>query len=169
MLDRRLRHSAFYLVICSLGLLWNLGCREEGTNSMNDEPINFKEEGELQILRSATDSTLAKLDIEIADTEYEIQTGMMYRQNMEDQQGMLFIFEQTGPRSFYMKNTLISLDILFIDENLKIKRIHRNAEPLNEAGIPSGGPVKYVLEIKAGMSDRWELLEGDIIQYKNTP
>jgi len=166
--DRRLRISGLCFLLGSFSLLW-LGCREEGSKSIEREPITFQKEGVLKILRAETDSTLVVFDIEIADTPYEIQTGMMYREDMEQQQGMLFVFEEIGPRSFYMKNTLVALDILFIDENSKIIRIQRNAKPLNEGSIPSGGPVKYVLEIKAGMSDRWALQEGDLIQYENTP
>ena len=169
MFPRKLRCSNYRLLACSLFLSVILGCREEGSQSLQKEAITFKKEGELSIRRADTDSTLVLLDIEIADTDYEIQTGMMYREVMEDQQGMLFIFKEIGPRSFYMKNTLVPLDIIFIDENTSIIRIHRNAEPLNESGIPSGGEVKYVLEVKAGMSDLWALQEGDLIRYEKTP
>ncbi len=169
MSPRKLWFSRYSLFACSLLLFLHFGCREEGSQSIRKEPISFKKEGELSIRRADIDSTLIRLDIEIADTDYEIQTGMMYREAMGDLQGMLFIFEDIGPRSFYMKNTLIPLDIIFIDENTRIISIHRNAEPLNENGIPSGGDVKYVLEVKGGMSDRWALQQGDLIRYEKTP
>ncbi len=82
---------------------------------------------------------------------------------------MLFVFEEEGPHSFYMKNTLIPLDIIFIDKDLKIVSIQRNASPLDESGIPSGGPVQYVLEINAGLSDLWGLGVGDHIRYESIP
>lgn len=144
-------------------------CREDGEKSLGTDSITFKKEGELRVLDAETDTTLISLDIEIASTDYEVQTGLMYRKDMEDRQGMLFVFEDEAPHSFYMKNTLIALDIVFIDSDLNIVTIHRNAQPLNEAGIPSGGPVQYVLEVKAGMSDRWNLEEGDRIQYEKSP
>jgi uncharacterized membrane protein (UPF0127 family) len=64
---------------------------------------------------------------------------------------------------------VISLDILFIDKDLRIVNIHENAKPLSEEGIPSAGPVQYVLEINAGMSNRWRLGIGDRIRYEKLP
>ena len=156
-------------VLLLLTLFIGSSCREEGEKSLGTESISFKKEGELRVLDAETEATLISLDIEIASTDYEVQTGLMYRKDMGDRQGMLFVFEDEAPHSFYMKNTLIALDILFIDSEFKIVNIHRNAQPLNEAGIPSGGPVQYVLEVKAGMSDRWGLEEGDRIQYEKLP
>jgi uncharacterized membrane protein (UPF0127 family) len=65
-----------------------------------------------------------------------------------------------------MKNTLIPLDILFIRSDHSIANIARNAQPLDESGIPSAGPVQYVLEIKGGLSDRWGLREGDRVEFE---
>ena len=165
--NRSMKNQVFLLLF--LSLLLGSGCRGEGDKSLGTEPATFKKEGELNILDSETDVTLIKLDIEIASTDYEIQTGLMYRKEMGERQGMLFVFNEEAPHSFYMKNTLIPLDILFIDRELTIVKIHRNAEPLNEAGIPSGGPVQYVLEVRAGMSDKWGLEEGDRIEYEKSP
>ncbi len=163
---RKLFARIFILPALFFLLIAGLGCREDQNKSLGTEPVTFKKEGELRVLQAGSDSTLVTLDIEIARTDYEIQTGLMYRKDMEDRQGMLFIFPDEAPHSFYMKNTLIPLDILFIDGEYRIVKIHRNAEPLNEAGIPSGGPVQFVLEVKAGMSDRWGLETGDSIQYE---
>ncbi len=157
------------LLLLFLGLLLGSSCKDGGEKSLGTEPVTFKKEGELSILDAETDARLIKLDIEIASTDYEVQTGLMYREAMGERQGMLFVFTEEAPHSFYMKNTLIPLDILFIDKELTIVKIHRKAEPLNEAGIPSGGPVQYVLEVRAGMSDRWGLEEGDRIQYEKSP
>lgn len=150
-------------------LLFSLsGCKED-QKPIDTTPIAFAKEGELQVLKADTDSVIASLDIELALTDYEIQTGLMYRNSMEEKEGMLFVFQDEAPHSFYMKNTLIALDILFIDNSLRIVNIHRNATPLSEAGIPSSGPVQYVLEINAGLSDRWGLSAGDRIRYEKTP
>ena len=157
------------LLLLLLSLFLANSCRDGDQKSLGTEPVTFRKEGELSILDAETDAPLIKLDIEIASTDYEIQTGLMYREDMGDTQGMLFVFTEEAPHSFYMKNTLIPLDILFIDKELTIVNIHRNAEPLNETGIPSGGPVQYVLEVRAGMSDKWGLEEGDRIQYKKSP
>ena len=81
--------------------------------------ISFKKEGELTLYKSTSDSIITKLDIEIADTDYDVETGLMYRTSMKDQQGMLFVFPTMRQRSFYMKNTLIPLDIIYLDNNFR--------------------------------------------------
>ena len=145
------------------------GCKDAQDASLETAPVAFSKEGELQIFNSETDSVRVALDIELAQTDYEIQTGLMYRNSMGEKQGMLFIFQEEAPHSFYMKNTLIPLDILFIDKDLKIVNIQKNTTPLSESGIPSAGPVQYVLEINAGLSDRWKLVPGDRIRYEKKP
>ena len=77
----------------------------------------FKKEGELYFVK-ATGDTIRKIDIEIAEPEYERTRGLMYRRNMKDTQGMLFIFDKPDMRSFWMKNTYIPLDIMFVDSIL---------------------------------------------------
>jgi uncharacterized membrane protein (UPF0127 family) len=151
-----------------LAILWlgPTGCREDNTRRLDTEPLEFTREGELSLFRAGSDSLLATLDIELARTEYEIQTGLMYRPSMEDHQGMLFIFQEEAPRSFYMKNTLIPLDIIYLDGDLEVVSIRPDAEPLNESGIPSGKPAQYVLEIKAGLAGRWDIQEGDRVRYE---
>ncbi|MGA1225709.1 MAG: DUF192 domain-containing protein [Tamlana sp.] len=126
--------------------------------------VAFKKEGELTIFKK--DSTQVTLDIEIADTEYETQTGLMYRSSMKTNQGMLFVFDDVAPRSFYMKNTKIPLDLIFIDGNNKIVSFQKNAKPFDESSLPSNAPAKYVLEINAGLVNTWQLTVGDSISYK---
>lgn len=142
-----------------------MGCREEPKKAITTEPITFTREGELEIYRGATDSLLTRLDIEIAESDYEIETGLMYREKMDTNQAMLFIFPDVAFHSFYMKNTLIPLDIIFIDEGLNIVNIRENASPLDESGIPSGLPVQYVLEVNAGLSETWGIQLGDRVVF----
>ncbi|MCM4169577.1 hypothetical protein KCTC52924_00358 [Arenibacter antarcticus] len=146
-----------------------VSCKEDEKAIIKTESIAFKKEGSLKIVQQETDSILASLDIEIADNEYETATGLMYRSSMEAKQAMLFIFEDVAMRSFYMKNTEIALDILYIDDNKKIVSFQKNAQPFNESGLSSKVPAKYVLEINAGMSDKWKLAIGDSIAYEKTP
>ncbi|MEO6346361.1 MAG: DUF192 domain-containing protein [Aquaticitalea sp.] len=129
--------------------------------------IIFKKEGELTLKKVKSDSIIKALDIEIADDDYQTQTGLMYRESMEDNQGMLFVFPIADYHSFYMKNTLISLDIIYIDSNKKIVSIQKNAKPLDETSLPSSAPAQYVLEINAGLSDAWNLEVGDYIDYSS--
>ena len=126
--------------------------------------INFSKEGELT-LRKTNDSIFKTLDIEIAQTDYETQTGLMYRKSMEEHQGMLFIFQEEQPRSFYMKNTEFSLDIIYINKKKEVVSIQKNTIPYDKNSLPSGEPVLYVLDIKAGLSDRWGIEIGDSVRW----
>nr|WP_321242986.1 DUF192 domain-containing protein [uncultured Psychroserpens sp.] len=154
-----------FLIFASVALQLS-SCKEERKSSeVKQVKVTFKKEGELQLKKATTDSLLASINIEIADDEYATQTGLMYRSSMENNQGMLFIFPDTDFRAFYMKNTQIPLDIIFIAEDKTIVSIQKNAQPMNETSLPSEDPAKYVLEINAGLSDTWSLEKGDIIEF----
>ncbi|MFD1163741.1 DUF192 domain-containing protein [Hwangdonia seohaensis] len=127
--------------------------------------VTFTKEGELTLFKTTTDSTKVLIDIEIADTDYDIQTGLMYRNSMEGNQGMLFVFDDVTERSFYMKNTKIPLDLIFIDGNNTIVSFQKNAKPFDESSLPSNAPAKYVLEINAGLVDTWKLSVGDSMSF----
>ena len=147
-------------LLCAFVLL---GCKNKGKTQIKTETIAFTKEGELELFKQ--DSLLTTFDIEIADSEYETQTGLMYRQSMQDSQAMLFIFPNVAMHSFYMKNTEFPLDIIFIDENQKVASMQKNAQPFSEEGLSSQVPVKYVLEINSGLSDRLNITVGDSISF----
>jgi uncharacterized membrane protein (UPF0127 family) len=150
-----------------LVLLSALNCKEDKrTINENKLVVSFKKEGVLNIQKADSDAIIKTLDIEIADNDYETQTGLMYRTELETNQGMLFIFPDEDFRSFYMKNTKIPLDIIYINEAKIIVSIQKNAKPFNETSLPSDAPAKYVLEVNGGLSDEWQLKVGDRIQYK---
>lgn len=157
----RLRFSLPLILLCFL-LVAN--CKEE-KRVVKTETIDFTKEGELRLLKANTDSLLARIDIEIADTDYETQTGLMYRDGMEDNQGMLFVFKEPAYHSFYMKNTKFSIDIIFIDADMRIASFKERAKPLDEGGLNSEVPVQYVLEVNAGLAEQWQLEIGDRISY----
>ncbi|RZN79937.1 MAG: DUF192 domain-containing protein [Winogradskyella sp.] len=150
-----------FSIICSLFFSCNTS---EKKNSISKE-IKFKKEGALQLKKSSNDSLIKTLDIEIADDEYQTQTGLMYRNSMKELQGMLFVFPNEAPRSFYMKNTRIALDIIYISTDSTIVSFQKNAKPFDESSLPSNAPAKFVLEINAGLSDRWNLEVGDKISF----
>jgi uncharacterized membrane protein (UPF0127 family) len=124
----------------------------------------FINEGTLHLISAAGD-TIRTLDIEIADTENDRTIGLMHRRSMPDTQGMLFIFDEEEPRSFWMRNTLIGLDIIYIRANGEIESIAKYTVPLNEQSIPSKGPATYVLEVIEGFCDRYNVKEGDKIAF----
>jgi uncharacterized membrane protein (UPF0127 family) len=151
------------LVLISLILLFFAACKNEAKNSIKTEKIGFTKEGELSIFKK--DSLLSKIDIEIAETDYETETGLMHRSSMEERQGMLFIQDEIKVQNFYMKNTQIPLDLIFIDEDLKIVSFQENAIPYDESSLSSKVPAKYVLEVNAGLAEKWLLEVGDSISF----
>lgn len=160
-----LKHLKIVILLALLCVLV-YSCKEEKKKSkVTPVEITFKKEGEILLLKASNDSIIKQLSIEIADDDYQTQTGMMYRKNMEDTQGMLFVFPDSQYRYFYMRNTEIALDIIYVDENKTIVNIQKNAKPFDETSLPSEGPAKYVLEIKAGLSTEWNLEKGDKIQF----
>ncbi len=105
--------------------------------------------------------------VEIADTAAKRTLGLMNRENLPEDQGMLFIFEDESEKSFWMKNTLIPLDMIFVDSNLKIVKIQKNAQPCKTitcTTYPSERPAKYVVEIGGGLSEKLGIEEGQTIK-----
>ncbi|TDR23553.1 DUF192 domain-containing protein [Marinicella litoralis] len=104
--------------------------------------------------------------VELADDDNKRALGLMYRKEMADDDGMLFIFPDSQMRAFWMKNTLIPLDILYFDANKKIVSISENTPPCKNTSsrcpnYPSLKPTKYVLEINAGLSEKYGFKAGD--------
>ncbi len=102
--------------------------------------------------------------VEIADTREKQALGLMYRDTMPADQGMLFIFPNEAPRSFWMKNTRISLDIMYFDKDLKLVSISANTPPCRVSrcpAYPSSGPTQYVLELNAGIAKELGVSPGD--------
>jgi uncharacterized protein len=103
-------------------------------------------------------------DVEIADTKYKQQRGLMNRESLEKNKGMLFVFEKEEAHKFWMKNTLIPLDMIWIDGNSKIIYIQKNAQPCKIDSCETFGPdenAKYVLEINGGLAEDIELGIGE--------
>ena len=153
------------IVFLSLVLL--VACQSSHTKKtkLKSPEISFKKDGVLKIYDSLGQSK-AVFDIEIADTDYKRETGLMYRKKMDVKQAMFFVFETEKPRYFYMKNTYIPLDIIFISKDSIIVSIANNAKALDETTLPSGYPAQYVLEIKAGLSYQKNIQKGDKLKWK---
>lgn len=125
----------------------------------------FIKEGELQFLAAEKDSVIQAIDIEIADTPDTRTQGLMWRRTMEEKQGMLFIMEENEPQSFWMLNTYLSLDIIYVNEDQEIVSIQANTTPQSTQSVPSGAPAKYVVEVIAGFCERFGLEVGDRIRW----
>nr|WP_244314297.1 MULTISPECIES: DUF192 domain-containing protein [unclassified Pannonibacter] len=111
----------------------------------------------------ATDAGAVAFRAEVAATEEDRATGLMNRRELAADAGMLFIFEDEGERYFWMRNTYISLDIIFISAAGQIVSIAPSTEPLSERIIPSGGAARFVLEVVAGTSSRLGIRPGQTV------
>lgn len=114
-----------------------------------------------------TDKGEFQFIVEIADDSHEIQTGLMGRVQMPDDTGMLFDFGYEQPVSFWMKNTFIPLDMVFLSEEGLVSGIHLNAQPFDETPINSDSSIRYVLEINAGIADSISLDVGDRLYFRD--
>jgi uncharacterized protein len=107
----------------------------------------------------------SKIEVEIADTKAKHALGLMYRQHLPENTGMLFIFDKKAKHVFWMKNTLLPLDVIWMDENMQIVDITENVHPCKEGEVCQSfmpmQPAKYVLEVNGGFSDRHDVQVGD--------
>jgi uncharacterized membrane protein (UPF0127 family) len=104
-------------------------------------------------------------EVELAVSPEQRSQGLMFRERLEADQGMLFDFGRTAPVTMWMRNTFIPLDMLFIDADGRIARIVADTEPLSDAVIGSGGPVRAVLELPAGTSAERGIAVGDRVLH----
>lgn len=129
-----------------------------------DNPPEFRKDGELQFIND-NDSVIFGIDMELATCEEEHARGLMYRKQMDENKGMLFIFQNEGIRSFWMRNTIIPLDIIYINADKKVVSIAKNAKVLDETSLPSEAPAMYVVEINAGLCDKYGIVKGTEISF----
>lgn len=120
-------------------------------------------------LEVVTAAGRVKLQVEIADTPAARERGLMYRKSLAPDRGMLFDFKTPRPVAFWMRNTLIPLDLVFIRADGTVLSIARNARPLDETPIPSGGPIRAVLEIAGGRAAQIGILPGDRVLHRIFP
>jgi uncharacterized protein len=118
-----------------------------------------------QTLEIVTKSGVQVFSVEMATTEQEKETGLMYRKELADGKGMLFDFTPEQEVSMWMKNTYISLDMIFIRADGTILRIAENTEPLSTRIIPSKGLAKGVLEVIAGTAKKYGIEPGDRVGH----
>jgi uncharacterized membrane protein (UPF0127 family) len=121
---------------------------------------------ELQTLEIASKTGVHAFSVEIAENDADRAKGLMYRKELPEGRGMLFDFHRDQDVSFWMENTYISLDMIFIRADGRILRIAENTEPLSTRMIPSGGPVRAVLEVIAGTARKLGIAPGDRVGHK---
>lgn len=120
---------------------------------------------DLQPLEIVTKTGVQVFAVEFAKTDEEKTTGLMYRKELADGRGMLFDFSPEQQVSMWMKNTFVSLDMIFIRADGRILRIAENTEPQSTRIIPSGGLAKGVLEVVAGTARKYGIAPGDMVAH----
>ena len=115
------------------------------------------------LVKSATGEH--RFTVEIAADDSTRAQGLMFREELAPDAGMLFDFQEARPVSFWMRNTLIPLDMIFIRSDGTIANIHVNARPLDPTSIPSDGPVEFVLEIPGGRTVELGIAAGDVVEH----
>jgi len=164
--------SIIFIVIVSV-IGWRVFAKKdtrktESTGAAVRSEPSFIREGRLTFIKKDRGETPLSIAIEIADSEEERARGLMWRQSMPDSAGMLFIFEEERPLSFWMANTYLPLDIIFIDHGFSIVAIGHNATPLSETPIPSLAPARYAVEVNAWFCRQNGIAVGDKIKWELT-
>ncbi|HSD63292.1 MAG TPA: DUF192 domain-containing protein [Ignavibacteriaceae bacterium] len=133
----------------------------------NNEEYMFRKDGELTFIDS-TGTVITKINIQIASNEFDRELGLMNRKSMDENQGMLFIFPDIQVRSFWMRNTMIPLDMIFIDDSKTVLNIAKNTTPYADISYPSAEPAKYVVEVNGGFCDRHNITSGAKVNWALT-
>jgi uncharacterized protein len=155
-------HSIYLLVLVIAGL----SCSSERESRPADSGRTLDYTGSVTF-RGYDEQELANVDVAIADTPEKRSLGLMDVRRMPDDKGMLFIFEREEPLSFWMANTPLPLDIIFVNRAGRIVRIHHNAQPYSERQFASESPAMYVVEVNAGFCINNDITEGHSIRINS--
>lgn len=160
-------HRLPFLLI--LIVLWT-GCGEPAPEPTTPAPttetvnIPFRKDGTLTLSRDG--EVYRTLDIEIAETDSSRNRGLMQRESLPEDSGMLFIFDREEEQGFWMANTPLALDLIFLREDGSILSIAKYVQPMRTETVQSNGRAMYVLEVVAGYSDSIGIIEGDVMVFE---
>ncbi len=153
--------AAFFLAIWLLSACSHH--RQELQSIPSDDSIRI--DGALDFVQP-DGSVAASIFIEIADTPETQMKGLMGRRELADTQGMLFIFKRLKPRKFWMKDTPVTLDIIFVGSDGCVVHIAESTPPMSDQRVTSGEPIKYVVEVGAGFSKRFKIDSDTCIRWR---
>lgn len=153
---KKIKTTVFLFV---LGLFMFTACKS-GAKKHSDEKIEieFIKQGDLSLKNN--DSIIKNIEIEIANTEAKRQIGLMNRSQMQENRGMLFVFDEDNTSGFWMKDTRIPLDIIFVGADSTVINVQKNAKAYDESSYPAKAPYRYALEVNGGSADKWGIKEG---------
>ncbi|MDB2682648.1 DUF192 domain-containing protein [Alphaproteobacteria bacterium] len=145
------KKTAFLVLFFFLTTI-QVGCSEDATTFKSDEI-------RVQTVSHGT----YNFEVELALTPAQQQQGLMHRESLDENKGMLFVFPNPSDLGFWMKNTLIPLDMIFIDKDGVVINVHSMAKPKDLTTVKSKGLAKAVLEINGGLAEKLGIVEGSII------
>jgi uncharacterized membrane protein (UPF0127 family) len=158
---------AIYLYLANVGRIQDRGTERTRLDPLIERPAQepvFRKDSELSFLKP--DGTIiTTIEIEIVNTPASRMQGLMFRQSMAMNRGMLFIFEFSHNIEMWMRNTYIPLDMIFVREDKTIAHIETNTVPFSEDTIYCPVPVKYVIEVNAGFTERYGIEPGQMIDW----
>lgn len=162
-----MRLPALLLALACLFMFMAAGCTADGDDALPQlqRDIPFRPDGTLTFVR-ADGSPITTIAIEIAEGDSAQARGLMQRRAMGYDQGMLFPYPDAQERAFWMRDTPLSLDILFADAAGQVVTIAERAEPFSDTRIRSGAPAQYVVEVRAGFVERFGLTDSTRIRWE---
>ncbi len=150
-----------YIIISLLSVGFLFSCKNDKSQNVDEGSFSypFTKEGTLSF-EDGSGNTFKTIDIEFAQTTEETNLGLMDRDSMQENQGMLFIMPNAQKQTFYMRNTRFPLDLVYISADSVVVDIQQG-EPFNETTIPSDTVSQYVLELNKGMANKWGIKENE--------
>jgi uncharacterized protein len=157
-MKRPIATTAYLFLIAFATALLLSACGDGNGSSGTFRPIEFRHDGTLDVLNP--DGTVrATLNIEVAEGDSAQARGLMERTSLPPRSGMLFVGDVEEPKSFWMENTPMPLDIIFISADSQVVSISERTRPFSRESIESSAPAQYVLEVRAGMAQRLGLTD----------
>lgn len=154
----------------TLGFVLGAGLLSLGLMAGGAQAASVTCSPDLAVISSADGSRVAaRFNVDIADDEAERAQGLMNRSSMPAGSGMLFIYPTPRTVQFWMHDTLIPLDMLFFDESGRLVSLHTAAKPMDDTPIPSGGAIRFVLEINGNLASRLGIGPGAVLSYPQIP
>jgi len=162
-----IRHAAGSLVLLLTCFLLFVSCSDDAPNPAdrpNTDETGFRTDGSLTFVES-DGSAVRSIDIEIAETEEARARGLMFRQDLGYDRGMLFLFETADTNGFWMKNTPLPLDILFVSPDSQIINIVKRTTPFSEETVTPEAPKQFVVEVRGGFTSMYGIEPGMRIRW----
>jgi uncharacterized protein len=155
---------SFTVIVIALAIFFMQKKTSQDSSTASPAPM-FKKQGELTFIKNDGKS-IVSIDIEIADDEVSREVGLMGRPVMGERQGMLFVFEEEQFASFWMRNTILPLDMIFINKQEQIVTIQKNTKPFSDESYAANALTMFVLEVNAGFAENYGIKEGYRIRWK---